>query len=242
MYHGRIFRLDGHLERLYASARFLGTNLPKERGELGEVLTDMVARSGLKEAVVRIAFIPQGRSQARSHIVVQTAQMPSASTYRHGIHVAIVPARPFSIGSISPQAKYSARMGSVMAVADAQLRDVDEALFMHASGFVTESTASNFCVVRKGTICTAPYSLGLLAGVTRDVIFELAERLYIPIKETHLTRHDVYNSEEAFLTSTIKEVLAVTLVDGRRIGAGRPGPVTKRLHRAFRQLVRQEMR
>ena len=236
-YGGRIFRLEAHLDRLYASAQFLGTRPPADRVRLGRQLLRALSRSGLKEAVVRVALWPQRRAPARPSIVVQPVSLPPASAYREGVRVAVVPTRKFSVGSIDPQAKYSARLGSVLAVVEAQLRGAEEALFMDALGSVTESTASNFGVVSRGVILTPPCWLGLLAGITRDVLFELAEGLRVPIAEVPLTRHDLYNAEEAFLTSTIKEVLPVTWIDGRRIGTGAPGPVTRRLHQAFRELV-----
>ena len=240
-YGGRIFRLEGHLDRLYASAQFLGTRPPADRTQLKRQLVRALARSRLPEAVVRVALLPRRGQPAQSSIVVQRVNLPPASAYRRGIRVSVVPARKFSVGSIDPRAKYSARLGSVLAVADAQLRGTDEALFLDALGGVTESTASNVGMVAQGTILTPPCWLGLLAGITRDVLFELAGRLKRPIRETPLTRHDLYNADEAFLLSTLKEVLAVTWVDGRRIGAGRPGPVTRALGRAFRALVRQEL-
>ena len=240
-YGGRIFRLEDHLDRLYASAQFLGTRMPGDRQHLGRQLREALARSGLQEAVVRVALMPRRERSARPSIVVQPATVPPVSAYRRGIRVAVVPARKFSVGSIDPQAKYSARLGSVLAVMDAQLRGAEEALFMDAIGSVTESTASNVGIVSRGAILTPPRWLGLLAGITRDVLFELAEHLRVPIREIPLTRHDVYNAEEAFLTSTLKEVLAVTWVDGRKIGTGHPGPITRRLHRAFRVLVKREL-
>ena len=240
-YGGRIFRLEDHLDRLYASAQFLGTRMPADRRQLGRQLMGALARSGLKEAVVRVALMPRRGAMAFPSIVVQPATIPPSSTYRRGIRISVVPSRKFFVGSIDPQAKYSARLGSVLAVMDAQLRGVEEALFIDAIGSVTESTASNFGIVSGGAILTPPCWLGLLAGITRDVLFELAERLRVPIRETPLTRHDVYNAEEAFLTSTLKEVLAVTWVDGRRIGAGRPGPITRKLLIEFRKLVRREL-
>ena len=241
-YGGRIFRLEDHLERLEASATFLGTTLSTSRRELAGRLTQTLDRSGVRDAVVRIALVPTPGGAARPHIVVQPVQRIPTSAYRRGIRVAIVPARKFSVGSIDPQAKYSARLGSVLAVMDAQLRGVDEALFMDQMGSVTESTASNFGVVSRGVILTPPCWLGLLAGITRDVLFELAGGLRLAIREAPLTRHEIYNAREAFLTSTLKEVLPVTVIDGRAIGTGRPGPVTKRLRRAFQQLVRRELR
>ena len=240
-YGGRIFRLEDHLDRLYASAAFLGTRIPSDRVRLAKQLTSALARSRLKEAVVRIAMMPQPVASALPSIVVQPAVPLPPAVYRRGIRLAVVPARKFLVASIDPHAKYSARLGSVLAVADAQLRGVDEALFMDAIGSVTESTASNFGIVSHGMILTPPCWLGLLAGITRDVLFELADSLRLPIAEAPLTRHDIYNADEAFLTSTLKEVLGVTWIDGRKIGIGRPGPITKRLLRAFRQLIQREL-
>jgi branched-chain amino acid aminotransferase len=239
-YRGRIFRLEAHMRRLEGSAAFLGTRLPPAGG-LSRQLEHALKRSGIKEAVVRVAMIPQPQGRAKPHIVVQPARLPPPSAYRHGIRLAVIPARKSPVSSVNPQAKYSARLGSVLAVADAQLRGVDEALFMHELGSVTESTASNFGIVSRGTILTPPYWLGLLAGVTREVLFELAGALAIPMRESPLTRHDIYNADEAFLTSTLKEVLPVTAIDGRAIGGGRPGPVTRRLLEAFRRLVAREL-
>jgi branched-chain amino acid aminotransferase len=109
-------------------------------------------------------------------------------------------------------------------------------------GSVTESTASNVGMVSRGIILTPPCWLGLLAGITRDVLFEICRELRLVIRESPLTRHDLYNANEAFLTSTLKEVLPVTVIDGRKVGTGRPGPITKRLHRAFGALVRRELK
>lgn len=240
-YGGKIFRLEGHLERLYASAQFLGTRPPRDRRALAARLVAALTRSRLREAVVRIALLPRPHGEAQPSIVVQPAIRPTVQAYHRGISIAVIPTRKFSAGGISPQAKSSARQSSVLAVLEAQLRGADEALFMDALGVVTESTASNLGIVSRGVLLTPPCSLGLLAGITREVLFELAERLRVEIRELPLTRHDLYNADEAFLTSTLKEVLAVTRIDGRRIGYGRPGPLTQRLRRAFQQLVKQEL-
>ena len=240
-YGGRIFRLAGHLERLKGSAVFLGTRLP-DLHRLHDELNAALRRSGLSEAVVRVAMIPQPQGPARPHIVVLPARLPPPSAYRRGIRLAVIPARKSPVSGINPQAKYSARLGSVLAVADAQLRGVDEALFMHELGSVTESTASNFGIVSRGAVLTPPCWLGLLPGVTREALFELGAELKIPVREQPLTRHDIYNADEAFVTSTLKEVLAVTEIDGRAIASGAPGPITQRLQRAFRRLVQRELR
>ena len=241
-YAGVIFRLESHLERLDASAKTLGVRMPG-RQLLCRQLIESVRRSGLCEAIVRVALMPGRSGPAEPSIAVRPVPLPPASDYRRGIRVALVPARKFSVGSINPQAKYSARLGSVLAVIDAKVRGVDEALFLDApTGSVTESTASNFGIVKHSVLLTPPCWIGLLAGITRDVLFELAVELKLPIREVPLTRHDLYNADEAFVSSTIKEVMPVTQIDGRRIGSGRPGPVTERLEDAFRELVARELR
>jgi branched-chain amino acid aminotransferase len=240
-YGGRIFRLEAHLDRLVASAAFLGTRLPGGRERLARSLNSALARSGLREAVVRIALFPQGRGPAEPSIVVRPAIHPPAAAYRRGLRVAVVPARKFSVGSIDAQSKYSARLGSVLAVADAQLRGVDEAIFMDETGSVTESTASNLGIVRGREVRTPPCWMGLLSGITREALFELGPALGLTVRESPLTRHELYNADEAFMTSTLKEVIGVTEIDGRRIGDGRPGPVTRALRAAFAALVRKEL-
>ena len=240
-YQGRIFRLDGHLKRLYASAQYLGVRMPETPQQLGRRLTNALATSEIREAIVRVALIPGANRLASPSIVVQPVHPPAPALYRRGIRVAIVPTRRFPVSQIDPQAKFSARLGSVLATLEAQLRDADEAIFMDALGGVTESTASNLGVIADRVFCAPPCWLGLLAGITWQALAEVAQTLGMAYRESPLTRHELYNADEAFLASTTKEVLPVTVIDGRRIGTGKPGPYTKRLHRAFRQLVRREL-
>lgn len=239
-YRGRIFRLEAHLDRLQASAQFLGTRAPTDRRQLRARLLEALARSGLREAVVRIALLPRPGEEAEPIIMVQPIAPPPRSAYLRGIRAAVVPTRKFPVGTIDQQAKYSARLGSVLAIVDAQLRGAEEALFMDALGYVTESTASNLGIIADGALRTPPCAVGLLAGITRDVLLEAARTLRLPVEEIPLTRHDLYNADEAFLSSTIKEVLPVTRIDGRVIGTGRPGPLTRRLRNTFRAIVRRE--
>ena len=242
VYGGKIFRLPAHLERLWASAQCLGVRLPMSRAQLAHRLIRAVAASRLREAIVRVALLPDAHRVASPSIVVQPVQLPTPSMYRRGIQVAVVPTRRFPVSQINPQAKFSARLGSVMAVIEAQLRRVDEAIFMDEMGYVTESTASNLGVIRQGAFVAPPCWSGLLAGITWQAITEVAMALKMPVQEAPLTRHELYNVDEAFLSSTTKELLPVTIVDGRRIGTGRPGPSTRRLHQGFRRLVKRELR
>lgn len=242
-YEGKIFRLDAHIERLEASSRYLGVSVSMSRKELVRKLSMALKTSGLKEATVRVALLPQ-RSRAKKSlvsIIVQPSESPSSTAYKQGITAAVVPTKKFSVAAIDPRAKYSARISSILAIAEAQLRGVDEALFMDDLGCVTESTASNFGIIKNGRLLTPPCWLGLLGGITRDVTLEAAARIGVPVSEIPLTRHEVYTADEAFLSSTTKEILPIRMVDGRRIGSETPGPFTRRLQRAFTALVRKEL-
>jgi len=241
-YAGRIFRLPQHLERLQASMVYVHIRLEEPLPQLGRRLVRALEASGCREAVVRVALIPDARRVAAPSIVVQPVQLPTPQQYARGIRVAVVPTKRFPVSQIDPQSKFSCRLGSVMAVMEAQLRGVDEAIFEDLMGYVTESTASNLGVIKDGALLASPRWVGLLGGITWQTLTEAAAGLKMPVREAPLTRHDLYNADEAFLSSTIKEVLAVTMIDGRRIGTGKPGPHTRRLHQAFRALVRKELK
>ena len=240
-YEGKIFRLGEHLQRLAASAQYLGLTAPTTE-ELAMRLRRALAKSKIREAVVRIALIPDDARIASPSIVIDEISPPPPALYAKGIRVAIVPTRRFPVSQIDPEAKFSARLGSKMAVMEAQLRGADEAIFTDGAGYVTESTASNLGMMYHGTFIAAPCWQGLLAGVTWQALVQLAADLRIPYREMPVSRHELYNADEAFMTSTIKEVLPVTMIDGRRIGNGRPGPQTTRLLKAFRRLVRKELK
>jgi len=241
VYAGRMFRLEQHLARLAASVKYLGVKPQEPLPQLGRRLVKALKDSEMPEAVVRVALIPNGRRVAAASIVVQPVQLPSPEFYARGIRAAVVPTRKFPVSQIDPQSKFSSRLGSILAVMESQLRRADEAIFMDAMGYVTESTASNLGIIKDGAFLAPPCWLGLLPGITWQALVEAAARANIAYRETPLTRHDLYNADEAFLSSTIKEVLAITSLDGRTIGSGRPGPFTRRLHQAFRQLVREEL-
>ena len=242
-YQGKIFRLEPHLDRLEGSIAHLGLRPSVDRATLARRLRQALARSEIREAMVRVALIPDARRMASPSIVVQPVPLPTATAYRRGIRVTIVPTRRFPVNQIDPQAKFSARLGSVLAVMEAQLRGVEEAVFLDGTtGVVTESTASNLGLIKAGAFLASPCEFGLLAGVTWHAVAELAPTIGLTVRPTPLTRHDCYNADEAFMLSTLKEILPVTVIDGRRIGDGRPGPYTRRLHRAFRALVTRELR
>ncbi len=239
VYNGKMFRFDAHLDRLYESAKSLAVNAPK-RADVHREVIDLLAQSKLKEAIVRIAFYPRLQQVAQLNTKVLPVPEIPESYYTKGISVAVVPGQSFAVGSIDAKAKYSARLGSKLAIMDSQVRGVDEAIFMSPSGYLTENTASNIGLIKKGKIYTPPCWLGLLWGITRDVLFQIAREMDNPVIETPLTRHEFYNADEVFFTSSIKEVMPITLMDGRKIAGGKPGPMVAELRRRFHDCIVRE--
>ena len=205
-YGGRIFRLPAHLDRLYASAKYMGLTIPEAPEPFGRRLVQALRKARLQEAVVRVALIPEKTMEssrfevrgskfkrpslhsafriphsefrvASPSIAVVPAQAPPPELYRRGLQVAVVPTRKFPVSQIDPQAKFSARLGSVMALLDGQLRRADEILFLDGPGYVTESTASNFGIIVRGEFVSAPCWMGLLAGITWQGLIEVASAL-----------------------------------------------------------------
>jgi len=241
-YQGRIFRLADHLERLYASAQSLGLQIRMKPHALARSLEAALKRSGLRDALVRVALFPNADRVGSPSIVVQQVTPPGRQLYERGVRAAVVPMRKSPVTAVDPRVKYSARLGGILAVAESSLRRADEAIYLDAVAGITESTASNLAMVKARQLRTPPCWLGLLAGITRQVVLELCPRVGLSVEETPLTRHDLYNADEVFLLSTTKEVLPVTRLDGRRIGPGTAGPWARRLRRAFQDQVRRELR
>jgi branched-chain amino acid aminotransferase len=170
-------------------------------------------------------------------LIVQPLHGPPARAYAEGTKAAIVGVRRASPRAIDPSAKTGAHLPHVLAVREARAAGALEALLLDEQGSVTEGSSSNVFAVRAGRVLTPPLASGILAGVTRGVVLRLARELGVPAEETPLRPEDLEGADEVFLTSTIREIVPVTRLGDRAVGPGRPGPVTHRLHRAFRRLA-----
>ncbi|MDQ7842917.1 MAG: branched-chain-amino-acid transaminase [Armatimonadota bacterium] len=248
-YGGRIFRLEQHLDRLYDSARYLMLEIPLSRDELRQAILETVRRSGLQDAYIRpvvsrgvgdLGLDPRKCRTATVVIIVDQIQLYPAEAYERGLRAITATTRKIRPDALSPQAKTLNYLNNIMARIEANRAGVDEAIMLSADGYVCECSADNLFIVRRGEIWTPPAYLGILKGVTRAAVIELAARLGLPLAERVFTLHDVYTAEECFLSGTGAEVGPVVEVDGRPIGAGRPGPTTLGIMRAFRELVRSE--
>lgn len=249
VYDGRVFRLEDHLDRLFASARYLMLEIPLSRDALRSAILETVRRSGLRDAYIRpvisrgvgdLGLDPRKCKTASVVIIVDTIQLYPREAYERGLRAITATTRKIRPDALSPQAKTLNYLGNILARLEANQAGAEEAIMLNADGYVCECSADNLFLVRGGEVWTPPAYLGILQGVTRGAVMELARDLGIPAREQVFTPHDVYAAEECFLTGTGAEVAPVVEVDARPIGGGRPGPTTLRLVRAFRDLVRRE--
>ena len=248
-YNGRIFRLDRHLDRLYDSARYLMLEIPLSKPEMSAAIVETVRRCGLRDAYIRpvisrgvgdLGLDPRKCKVPTVVIIVDTIQLYPKEAYERGLRAVTAAVRKVRPDAVSVQAKTLNYLSSILARLEANRAGVEEALVLQGDGYVCECSADNIFLVRGGEVWTPPAHLGILQGVTREAVMELARRQGLPMLERVFTLYDVYTADECFLTGTGAEVGPVVEVDSRRIAAGTPGPITQRLIAAFRDLVMRE--
>jgi branched-chain amino acid aminotransferase len=247
VYGGRVFKLEEHLDRLYASARHIMLEIPLARDEMRRAILETVRASGLHDAYVRpvvsrgpgdLGIDPRKCARPTVVIIVDAIQLYPAEAYERGLRLVTASVRRPTPDALDGRVKSLNYLNNILARIEANRAGADEALLLTRDGYVCECSADNLFVVTGGEVWTPAAHLGLLRGVTRDVVLALAREAGWPAAERVFTLHDVYAADECFLTGTGAEVGPVVEVDGRRIGEGRPGPVTARLVAAFRELVR----
>lgn len=249
VYGGRVFRLDEHVARLYASARSIRLDIPLSPAAFKEAILETVRANQLRDGYVRpvvtrgegdLGLNPASCSRPNVFIIASTIQLYPADVYERGIRVATAATRKTGNDALPPQVKSLNYLNQILAKLEANEAGVAEALMLTREGFVAECTADNFFLIRGTELLTPPVYLGILAGITRQVVLELAPSAGLSPREVPFTRHDAYVADEAFVTGTGAELVPVVELDGRPIGAGRPGPKTMELIHAFHELVARE--
>jgi branched-chain amino acid aminotransferase len=247
VYGGRIFRLREHLERLYDSAKALWLTVPMSLDEMAAVTEEAVARSKITEAYIRhivtrgvgdLGLDPRKCPRASVIIIVDTIKLWPEEVYETGLTVVTAGTPIPQRESLSPRVKSLNYLPHILAKIEGTQAGADEVLMLDSQGSVAEGSGQNIFVVKKGRIRTPPPYAGILKGVTRDVILELATKAGYDVAESMLNRYDVYTADEAFFSGTAAEVVGIRQVDGRIIGNGTPGPVTRDLRSRFQALVR----
>lgn len=249
VYDGRIFKLNEHIDRLYESARSIMLEIPMSKKKLAADVVRAVRLNMLRNAYIRL-IITRGRGNLglnpftcrnpRIIIIVDKMMLYPSKHYKEGLTVITVGTQRTTAEAVSPRIKSLNYLNNILAKIEALNSGVPEAIMLNSFGFVSECTGDNIFTVRKGTVFTPSIYMGVLEGITRACVIELAREAGIEVKPIVMTRHDIYNAEESFLTGTAAEIVPVVKVDGRNIGSGNPGKVTKFLIKEFRKLVRNE--
>ncbi len=248
-YNGRVWKLDEHLVRLYESAKSLMLAIPLSFDEMRETVLETLRRNNLHDAYIRLV-VSRGagdlgldpRKCPRPSIIViaDSISLYPEAVYREGMKVVTVATRRNQNEALNPRVKSLNYLNSILAKIEANHLGYPEVLLLNSEGFITEGTGDNIFVYRRGALLTPPSTSGILEGITRGVILELAEEAGIPAFQANFTRHDLYTADECFLTGTAAEAIPVVEADGRAIGTGRPGEVTAALIRAFRARTQTE--
>lgn len=246
LYGGNIFRLEEHLERLEYSAKAIMLEIPLTRDELRWATCETCRQNGLTDAYIRLVvtrgvgdlgLAPWLCPKPSLFIIASKISLYPKEYYENGLAIVTVPTRRIGPAALPPMIKSLNYLNNILGKIEAKQFGALEAIMLNEQGYVAECTADNVFLVHKGEIITPPASQGALRGITRGTILDLAKELGIPMRETDVTRYDLWCSDECFLTGSGAEVIPVVKLDGRQIGNGKPGPITQRVLEAFRKRV-----
>jgi branched-chain amino acid aminotransferase len=239
------FLYDRHCVRLRASAKHLALDVPFADEELRAWIGDTIAAAGeMREAYIRI-LLTRGVGDLNYDlkatpapsliIIVKPFDEPPARVFDEGIRISLVSVLRNHPGSVNPIIKSNNLLNNALAMQEAHRRGADEGLMCNYRGELSECSQSNFFMVRDGVALTPKSQAGLLEGITRDFLFEVAEEIGVPMQRALLVPDDLASAQEAFITGSTRELSPVVRIDDRVIGSGKPGPITKRLLEAFRR-------
>lgn len=242
VYNGKIFKLDEHLDRLYQSAKVIRIDIPMDKQTLADAAEKTAQANNIDEGYIRLIVTrgvgdlgldPFVCKKGEIIIIADSIQVFSEELYEKGLKVissSVVRNHPLAI---PPQVKSLNYLNNILAKIEAIDAGADEAIMYNHQGFVAEASVDNIFIVDKGIIYTPPIEAGSLAGITRGIVMQLGREANIEVVEKNLTKFDLYTCDEFFLTGTAVEVIGIVDIDGRGIGDGKPGPVTKLLKDKF---------
>lgn len=245
-YNGRVFKLKEHLDRLFWSAKALLLKIPMSHAALTAAVVETCRRNDVRDGYIRLLVtrgvgtlgLNPNRCKKPSIIIIAgTIQLYPRSFYEKGMEIVTVPTARNLHSALNPAIKSLNYLNNILAKIEANIAGVEEAIMLNAEGYVAECTGDNLFILKAGQLLTPPLSAGALYGITRGTVIELAREAGIPVSEANLTRYDVFNADECFLTGTGAEIVPVVKVDGRVIGSGRPGTVTRRLEESYHALT-----
>lgn len=247
-YGGQVFRLDSHIDRLWESAKAICLEIPMSKKEVSSAVNATLKANQLLDGYVRLVVTrgagslgldPNRTSHPQVIVIADTITLYPREFYDKGLSIITASTQRTHSAALSPRIKSLNYLNNIMAKLEGLRAGCVEALMLNHKGEVAECTGDNIFVVRSGTLVTPPSDAGILEGITRGAVIELAEAAKIDCQEKTLVRHDLYTADECFLTGTAAEVIPVVEIDSRSIGNGVPGPITKRLTADFHLMVRR---
>lgn len=255
-YNGLIFKLREHLDRLWESAHTLMLNMPITRKMMEKAIVDTLKKNALSDAYIRVV-VTRGSGDLGLDpslckcptiiIITDKIALYHGSLYKKGLEIITVPTVRNLPEAINPSIKSLNYLNNIMAKIEAKNSGCMEALMLNHQGYVAECTGDNIFMIKRieesaidYKLITPPTYLGALKGITRDAIIQIAKSKKIAFEEMTLTRHDLFNADEVFLTGTAAEVIPVVKIDGRTIGTGKPGKITGSLGQGFKQLTKKD--
>lgn len=245
-YHGRVFKLDEHLQRLYQSAKSIHMEIGISPAEMQEIILETLRRNNIKDGYIRLVVSrgkgdlgldPRKCPKAGIYCIADQITLYPASLYEQGLELRTVAIRRNNPDSLNPRIKSLNYLNNILAKIEANLAGMPEAVMLNQEGYVAECTGDNIFIFRNGVLITPPVSVGILEGITRNSVLEVAAQLGIKTSQELFTRHDLYTADECFLTGTAAELIPAVVIDGREIGNGKPGETFKLLLQKFREIT-----
>ncbi len=242
-YNGEIFRCREHIDRLFASARAIALEIPLSKDEMIEAIRQTLDANGMTDAYIRLLVTrgigtlgldPYECTDPQVIIITDHIALYPPKYYEQGLELVAVSTIRNHPNALNPRIKSLNYLNNILAKIECIQAGVGEAIMLNKDGYVAECTGDNIFTVRNGALITPPVHAGILEGITRQVVMELAREAGIETHEQDMTRFDLYVADECFLTGTAAEIIPVVRIDSREIGDGQPGPVTLMLLKMFR--------
>ncbi len=246
-YNGRVFKLKEHIDRLFYSAKAILLTIPMTHAEIMKAVVDTCRRNQIKDGYIRLLVTrgvgtlglnPNKCKRPSVIIIADKIQLYPPEYYQKGLEIITVPTVRNLHSALNPAIKSLNYLNNILAKIEANNSGCEEAIMLNSEGFVAECTGDNIFLVNGNHLVTPPLSAGALYGITRGVVMDLARESGMIVSESNLTRYDVFNAEECFLTGTGAEVIPVVKVDGRVIGQGKPGATTRSLVEKYHKLTK----
>lgn len=247
IYHGRVFKLKEHIDRLFYSAKAILLNMPMTHAELMAATVETCRKNKLRDGYIRLVVTrgvgnlglnPNKCKKASVIIIADKIQLYPEEYYKKGLVIITVPTTRNLHSALNPAIKSLNYLNNILAKIEANNAGCEEAIMLNSEGFVAECTGDNVFIVKNGELLTPPLSAGALYGITRGTVMDLAREEGIKVSEPTLTRYDLFNADECFLTGTGAEIVPVVKIDGRVIGTGKPGKITRMLEDRYHALTK----